>query len=225
LSQDDSLRIKELLAKVNPKIDQAVGPKREEPVDQFTRRPKKDGRPLIPNLVEMSDEDRKTFLQSAGAQYLNTLMFTIDNIHRAMAEGDFELATVHADFIWVSYPDLAPFLDEDPPSVVIKKRQRDFVNYKWIKYAEIDDAIMWSPDRKYIIPNDKYEEYAAIRDRAIAREYLMFVFIQQVILGCNELGWFLTTDTRVDWVPTEEVNEAQADAAEGAGELVKPSDG
>jgi len=218
LSQDDSARMKELLAKINPEMDEIIGPPKEEPTSPLLRRPKKNGRPMIPDISKLSDEDRKIFLQSAGAQYLNILMFTIDNIHRAMAAGDFELATIHADFIWVAYPDLAPFLDEEPPSAVIKKRQNDFANYKWIKYAGIDDAIMWSPDRKYVIPNDKYEEYAAIRERAIAREYLMFVFLQQVILGCNELGWFLSTDTRVDLEPTigegeeeEEIGELSAD--------------
>ena len=197
-----------------------MGPAKQEQIDPLIHRAVKNGRTMLPNLATLSDDERQSFMQSAGAQYLNNLIFTIQQIHAALADGDFEMASVHADFIWVHYPDLAVFLDNTPPTDIIKQRQRDYVNYKWSRYAEIDDAVVFSKDRKFLVTDDKYLELIAIRDRAIAREYLMFVFLYQVTVGCSEMGWLLTTDNRVDYTGEEESNIADSQEAEGDIDMV-----
>ena len=215
LSQTEDEQLRQVLRRIAPQVDSEMGPAKQEKVDPLIHRAVKNGRPMLPNLAQLSDEERQSFMQSAGAQYLNNLIFTIQQIHASLADGDFDMASVHADFIWVHYPDLAPFLDSTPPTDIIKQRQHDYTNYKWSRYAEIDDNIMFSKDRKFLIPDDKYIELVAIRERAIAREYLMFVFLYQVTVGCSEMGWLLTTDNRVDYVGEEEANIAQEQEVEG----------
>jgi len=198
LVTDDNRRLSELLRHLKPVMDKTVGD--IKPVDKHNTLLKRDvqaDHPMIPNLVNLTDEERRRFQDSVGMMYLaNLVNFTV-RIFDAISQGEFLDAINTADMIWVAYPDLAPFLDQDPPSEVIRQRENDFVNYKWSDYTEADDQVMLSSERRYHVTNEMVAELTATRERAIEREYIMFEFIGKVHLGMRELGWLLSEENRL----------------------------
>jgi len=198
-------------------MDKAVGDIRpiERPNPLMARDVTDNKHPMIPNLVNLSDEERRRFQDSVGAMYLGNLINFTVRIFDAISQGEFLDAINTADMIWVAYPDLIPFLDREYPSKILYRREQDYVNYKWSKYAGVDDAVMVAADRRYQVPDDKYAELLSIRERAIQREYLMFEFLQKVHFGMRDLGWLLQEETRLNlpWTKTSEEPEPESEPA------------
>ena len=213
LLSGDEERLSHLIAKLKPEMDKTLGPTvvKAIPDDPMMSRPVIGGKPVLPNLTSLTVEEKKNFSLSVAAQYLNEFVFSIKQVNEACLNGEFDIAAGIADYVWVAYPDLAPYLDSEAPSVAISKRQGDYVNFPWQKYTdEVDNAIMMSSQRKFLVTDEKVAELKATRDRRIAREYLIFNFVQKAVRGAGDMGWLAVIDARFDTTDVQAMAEEEA---------------
>ena len=219
LITEDDLRLQELMRHITPAIDKQLGEEaakaRNIRDDHMMSRPVVGGKPVLPSLTALTDEEKTNFSLSVAAQYLNQFVFLINQINSECLDGEFDIAAGMADFIWVAYPDLAPYLDSEAPSVVINKRQNDHINFTWSRYTngEVDDSTMFAPNRRFLITDDKFAELEATRNRRISREYLIFNFVQGAIRGAGDMGWLTVIDARFDTADVQAA-EDQTEASE-----------